>query len=277
MLDPRTMLNATDLDDRHTTGNAYKVWHLSSSLNIHTMNSYLLADGSAFSQVPQEYQVHTVSHTSSAFTSQLSHSLQVDYTSSSSEESSPVYPLGYYDNSARSSVTSFDEDIFNSQLANHDDLSLQYPDPWPSQTPSYDPPSLAPLHISAPDPIYPADIPLHAPVPRLPSDPYNDSQHPAKQLTPLPRNKVTERASKQNFPQQPSLLDEYPQLMFPTPSELLHDLTVHDDAVAQAREDTDSETKVESQRKARQRALAESIGFTPTDPYVCLSKTVYYR
>lgn len=218
------------------------------------MNSYDPSATLPFSQVP---------HASSAFASPP---LQVEYTSSSSEESSPVYPLGYYDNSARSSVTSFGEDIFNSQLANHDELSLQYPDPWPSQTPSYDPPSLAPLHISASDPIYPADIPLHAPVPRLPLDQYNNSQHPAKQLTPLPRNKVTERASKQNYPLQPSLLDEYPQLMFPTPSELLHDLTAHDDAVAQAREEVDSETKVESQRKARQRALAESIGFTPTDP-----------
>jgi hypothetical protein len=48
--------------------------------------------------------------------------------------------------------------------------------------------------------------------------------------------------------------------MFPTPSELLNDLAAQDDAAVSA------DNKHESQRKARQRALAESVGFTPTDP-----------
>jgi len=103
------------------------------------------------------------------------------------------------------------------------------------------------------------------------SDPYLPTHHAttslARQVTPQAHN-IDDRGtpSKSKFPQQPSLLDDYPQLMFPTPSELLHDLAVHDDAVAQNREENDPETRHESQRKARQRALAESIGFTPTDP-----------
>jgi hypothetical protein len=175
-----------------------------------------------------------------------------------------MYPLGYFGNSASSSVTSFDDDIFNSH---HQEPTLQYPEQsWPSQTRPYD---LAPLHS---DPVYENDLTLHAPVPRarrVSSDPYIATHRhvsPVRQLTPLPRNIDIEDTSKPKFPQQPSLLDDYPQLMFPTPSELLHDLTAHDDAVAQARDETDLETKYESQRKARQRALAESIGFTPTDP-----------
>jgi hypothetical protein len=117
----------------------------------------------------------------------------------------------------------------------------------------------------------PNDIPLHAPVPR--PDQYATPQYIAslavRQLTPLPLNNNIniESTAKQKYPQQPSLLDGYPQLMFPTPSELLNDLAAHDDAVAQqAREETETETRHETQRKARQRALAESIGFTPTDP-----------
>jgi len=223
------------------------------------MDSYSSTDenGCAFSQVPQEYEVQTV-----------------DYTSSSSEENSPSHPHGYYANSASSSVTSFDRDVFTSQLGSHEEPTLQYPDPqpWPSQTQIYEPPSLAPLNISVPDAMFSSDTRLHASAPTshsIPSESYNaDHYHasPARQLTPLPRNIDTENASKPTFPQQPSLLDEYPQLMFPTPSELLHDLTAHDNAVPQAREEPDAETKYESQRKARQRALAESVGFTPTDP-----------
>ncbi|KAL0951101.1 hypothetical protein HGRIS_007838 [Hohenbuehelia grisea] len=61
----------------------------------------------------------------------------------------------------------------------------------------------------------------------------------------------------------------FPQQTFPTPSELLRGL---------AAQDTDASTpdayaaaiakihKPESTRKARQRAMAESIGYTPTDP-----------
>ncbi|KIM85262.1 hypothetical protein PILCRDRAFT_817261 [Piloderma croceum F 1598] len=221
------------------------------------MNSYDQS-GCAFSQVPHEYEVQTV-----------------QYTSSSPEDNSSLYPPGYYDNSASSSVTSFDEDTFNSHLGVHEELTLRYPEPqvWPSQAPVYDPPSLGPLQISVPDAIYAPDMPLHAPVPRphrMSSDPYLATHHAtslARQVTPQAHHNTDgQNTPKTNFPQQPSLLDDYPQLMFPTPSELLHDLAAHDDAVAQNREENDPETRHESQRKARQRALAESIGFTPTDP-----------
>jgi hypothetical protein len=199
--------------------------------------------------------------------------LQVDYTSSSSEDNSPINPLGY---SASSSVSSFDQDVFNpSHLA----VAHRYAEQWQSQTQPYDPPSLAPLNISVPDSIYSPDVlPMHAPVPRSHMMPSAELYPPTdlipspttRQLTPL-QNTTSESgasaaAPKHAFPQQPSLLDDYPQLMFPTPSELLHDLTQQDDAVAQARDETDAETKFESQRKARHRALAESVGFTPTDP-----------
>ncbi|KAG8219865.1 hypothetical protein J3R82DRAFT_844 [Butyriboletus roseoflavus] len=53
----------------------------------------------------------------------------------------------------------------------------------------------------------------------------------------------------------------YSQPLFPTPSELLnHRDQPPDDAAVQP------VNKSESQRKARQRAIAEEIGFTPTDP-----------
>ncbi|KAH7883650.1 hypothetical protein F5I97DRAFT_1782108, partial [Phlebopus sp. FC_14] len=75
-----------------------------------------------------------------------------------------------------------------------------------------------------------------------------------------------------------------PQLLFPTPSELLTDLAAsaplprppsrsepHLDhtplqSSPQHSPDPPLANKSESQRKARQRAVAEEIGFTPTDP-----------
>ncbi|TFK57222.1 hypothetical protein OE88DRAFT_1730617 [Heliocybe sulcata] len=55
---------------------------------------------------------------------------------------------------------------------------------------------------------------------------------------------------------------------FPTPSELLTDLTARE-AAAQGHTEFPEPAggpKVETQRKARQRAVAESVGFVPTDP-----------
>jgi len=54
-------------------------------------------------------------------------------------------------------------------------------------------------------------------------------------------------------------------LMFPTPSKLLNDPTVQDDAVSWAHEETETETKYEMQCKAQQHALTESVESTPTD------------
>ncbi|KAG1755215.1 uncharacterized protein EDB91DRAFT_280448 [Suillus paluster] len=89
-----------------------------------------------------------------------------------------------------------------------------------------------------------------------------------------------------------NILDYYanaPQLLFPTPSELLTDLSTASTPISTAlssslpsaqREQSQSSehsdeapasaapttSKTESQRKARQRAVAEEIGFIPTDP-----------
>lgn len=130
---------------------------------------------------------------------------------------------------------------------------------------------MTPLHISATDDVYLTNGTLHAPAPRSDSRFQSDSEvyshaahephtSPTRHLTPLQRDITHNTEAKPKFPQQPSLLDGYPQLMFPTPSELLNDLAAQDDAAIS------SDNKHESQRKARQRALAESVGFTPTDP-----------
>lgn len=56
-----------------------------------------------------------------------------------------------------------------------------------------------------------------------------------------------------------------PRTTFPTPSELLTELASHTPtAVGAAKRESDR--KVESQRKARQRIVADNVGFTPTDP-----------
>lgn len=77
------------------------------------------------------------------------------------------------------------------------------------------------------------------------------------------------------------VLDYYPQPLFPTPSELLSNITNPPDSRVYSppppqtsrHQSPDPDTaaapavnKSESQRKARQRAIAEEIGFTPTDP-----------
>ncbi|EPQ60758.1 hypothetical protein GLOTRDRAFT_124506 [Gloeophyllum trabeum ATCC 11539] len=55
---------------------------------------------------------------------------------------------------------------------------------------------------------------------------------------------------------------------FPTPSELLTDLTAREAAVQAHTElpEPAGGAKVETQRKARQRVVAENVGFVPTDP-----------
>jgi hypothetical protein len=85
-----------------------------------------------------------------------------------------------------------------------------------------------------------------------------------------------------------NILDYYanaPQMLFPTPSELLTDLSTPTAQISATSLPTQREqsqtsersieapvstppntSKTESQRKARQRAVAEEIGFIPTDP-----------
>ena len=70
----------------------------------------------------------------------------------------------------------------------------------------------------------------------------------------------------------PDLLQVYanaPRETFPTPSELLNKATSrHKTINTPAKPGRKPEKKVETQRKALQRVLEESIGFSPTDPYV---------
>ena len=62
-----------------------------------------------------------------------------------------------------------------------------------------------------------------------------------------------------------------PRETFPTPSELLNKATSkHKSVGTSARPGRKAEKKVETQRKALQRVLQESIGFSPTDPYAPL-------
>lgn len=94
---------------------------------------------------------------------------------------------------------------------------------------------------------------------------------PMPMFDPLSEDPAT---SNSNYPQQPSLLHQYglpqsgAQAIFPTPSELLLDVTAQDDLFVQSlpKSEPEAETKHTTQRKARQRALADSIGFKPTDP-----------
>jgi hypothetical protein len=69
---------------------------------------------------------------------------------------------------------------------------------------------------------------------------------------------------------EPDLLQVYanvPRETFPTPSELLNKATNKQKSInASAKPSRKTEKKVETQRKALQRVLQESIGFSPTDP-----------
>ncbi|KAH7931059.1 hypothetical protein BV22DRAFT_26012 [Leucogyrophana mollusca] len=147
----------------------------------------------------------------------------------------------------------------------------------------------APLNYNYPyQPIvYQQQPHLHAPVPLLPQYP---PQPATRQDTP-----VISQPEHVLYP--PAALDYYesgPQLLFPTPSELLTDLAALDaqsrvtdppqaasqpptaspsqtlvdpsEPSSESSSAVPSVTKTESQRKARQRAVAEEIGFTPTDP-----------
>ncbi|KIJ68376.1 hypothetical protein HYDPIDRAFT_24663 [Hydnomerulius pinastri MD-312] len=162
---------------------------------------------------------------------------------------------------------------------------------------------------------------LHAPIPLhlsqgLPQTgtsrqvtPMSNTCHPtpvsSQQLVHPPSHNDLGRAEMHGTSTAPHLLDYYaaaPQLLFPTPSELLTDLTAtsafgpnHQQQQARTQTLHQSESgahvqaqsisppqtsrqptpegplnnainKSESQRKARQRAVAEEIGFTPTDP-----------
>ncbi|OBZ79941.1 hypothetical protein A0H81_00919 [Grifola frondosa] len=167
----------------------------------------------------------------------------------------------------------------------------------------------APVHPHA-DFAYPG-VPLHAPVPisgyssLLPATPAVSTQHaPAIASSSTPTQSTVSSSPMSAHPaeaspitpestEQPSPLEAYsnaPQILFPTPSELLTDLHSRgrgdcappieqrggsDGKVSRSsasgtrkvKEETPvSDKQPENQRKAYFRAVAESIGFRPTDP-----------
>ena len=79
---------------------------------------------------------------------------------------------------------------------------------------------------------------------------------------------------------EPDLLQVYanaPRETFPTPSELLNKATSKQKSTsASTKPGRKTEKKVETQRKALQRVLQESIGFSPTDPYVSSDQYFLY-
>ncbi|KAH9950465.1 hypothetical protein B0H21DRAFT_723455, partial [Amylocystis lapponica] len=107
-----------------------------------------------------------------------------------------------------------------------------------------------PLYVSPAgyisDGAYTPEVPLHAPILSRPV------QTPAEPESPL------------------DVYSSAPQIMFPTPCELLTDLAARDHtataAAAAAVAAALVQASAETQRKAYFRAVAESIGFQPTDP-----------
>jgi hypothetical protein len=79
---------------------------------------------------------------------------------------------------------------------------------------------------------------------------------------------------------EPDLLQVYanaPRETFPTPSELLNKATSKQKSISTStKPGRKTEKKVETQRKALQRVLQESIGFSPTDPYVSPDYFLYF-
>jgi hypothetical protein len=196
-----------------------------------------------------------------------------------------IAPTSDYDNSARR------HSVHTYSLAEDPSITLNYSYP-PIHDQSYDySDTQTQIHLHAPVPV---------PVPYGPPHVANSS----RQITPP---YVDQTYYDQHVPYPPSLnqappptttantdiLDYYanaPQLLFPTPSELLTDLSTPSAPISatlssslshptQREQSQSSErsnetpasaapntSKTESQRKARQRAVAEEIGFIPTDP-----------
>lgn len=115
------------------------------------------------------------------------------------------------------------------------------------------------LLLHSPVPISGASWPIISPESStLRENPYNQGTNPD------PKHSVLN--------DEPDLLQVYANVSretFPTPSELLNKATSKQKSVSTSvKPGRKAEKKVETQRKALQRVLQESIGFSPTDPYV---------
>jgi hypothetical protein len=118
------------------------------------------------------------------------------------------------------------------------------------------------LLLHSPVPISGASWPIISPESSASREnPYNQGMNPD------PKHSVLD--------DEPDLLHVYanvPRETFPTPSELLNKATSKQKSVSTSvKPGRKAEKKVETQRKALQRVLQESIGFSPTDPYVHLT------
>ncbi|KDQ63681.1 hypothetical protein JAAARDRAFT_387456 [Jaapia argillacea MUCL 33604] len=125
--------------------------------------------------------------------------------------------------------------------------------------------------------IYPPSIPLHHPIPVSYLPPLSASPDSTSEYEPFPAESSSVHTMDrlhfeyQNLPDS-YLGDRYPAApanLFPTPSELLTEMSSREASQrAQAQIDgyESNSRKPESQRKARQRVVAETIGFTQTDP-----------
>ena len=115
------------------------------------------------------------------------------------------------------------------------------------------------VHLHSPIPVSGASWPIISPDPSASRDNSYD-QGPSPEL------------KRPTIEEEPDLLQVYanaPRETFPTPSELLNKATSrHKTINTPAKPGRKPEKKVETQRKALQRVLEESIGFSPTDPYV---------
>jgi hypothetical protein len=125
-------------------------------------------------------------------------------------------------------------------------------------------------------------LPLHAPIPlpgqspllRSDSHKFNYPSFGLPQSPPhqSPVNYISQPApvaahdAAQNPVNTGHLYEDPAQITFPTPSELLVELSGRGSTTDQLRVEKKSET-----RKARRRAIAKSVGFVPTDPFVEVS------
>ena len=254
-------------------------------------------------QVPQGFEVETVGlGLNLRLYTTLHFLLQYTCPSSSGSRDGPsVYHAGYYStphppnqpplDAALQNSVSFPTTHFSDVYHHRDQpagVSHQVPSnyvQWSSQNVCYPPSHPLQNTVSILDEFHaPAEVPLHAPVPIAGYSPLlscstqvqNNHYATAPLSTPAPishqiTSKITVPAPQPSledssqFPQHQGILNFYAKASeqtFPTPSELLSQLT----GMPPCPSAPEPDKKFESQRKARYRAVAQSVGFEPTDP-----------
>jgi hypothetical protein len=163
---------------------------------------------------------------------------------------------------------------------------------WTCQEGYYDQPGIAPPQTCPVNMTFSSGLPLHAPIP-LPGHSgllFSDAEnfnypaprphYPHQPFVPLNYAPDADSNSicqpQENYIQPDCYSDAPPppqpqpqqqqQQTFLTPSELLVELAAQDTGAVEVCAEPVSEKKSETARRARQRAMADSIGFVPTDP-----------